>query len=169
MWFLWSPIIINIFAGNFNSYLCIVSVHSVTYWTFWALSGHHDYSMLRSLWFCYNAATCSDSGSVEQCEPAYCLEIIIRESGTGQTRPGRTISNSFNRYNLMKNLIDQCHSWWELGQGKKCLQCCNFAIIFLGGTARGGGGGYSWYYTCICKWGGGATGPQNAWGILRVK
>ena len=25
------PIIIDIFAGNFNSYLCIVSVHSVTY------------------------------------------------------------------------------------------------------------------------------------------
>ena len=26
-------------------------------WTFWALSGHYDYWMLRSLWFCYNAAT----------------------------------------------------------------------------------------------------------------
>ena len=26
-----NPIIINIFAGDFNSYLCIVSVHSVTY------------------------------------------------------------------------------------------------------------------------------------------
>ena len=24
------------------------------------------------------------------CKPAYCLAIIIREFGTGQTRPGRT-------------------------------------------------------------------------------
>ena len=31
-----------------------------------------------------------------------------------------------------------------------------------------GGGGTPEYHTCICKVGG-ATGPQNAWGILRVK
>ena len=38
---------------------------------------------------------------------------------------------------------------------------------YFGEERSGGGGGYSWSYTCICRVGG-ATGPQNAWGILRV-
>ena len=56
---------------------------------------------------------------------------------TDQTLENRSV-NSFNRYNLMKNLIDQCHSWWVI---RNVYQCCDFTVIFWGGTLGGGGGG----------------------------
>ena len=112
--------------------------------------------MLRSLWFCYNAATFSDSGSVDQLQT--CLLFGDNNKRvwhmTDQTLENKSV-NSCNRYNLMKNLIDQCHSWW-VRVGPRgwayVYQCCHFTVIFWGGTlGEGGGGGYSWYYTCICK------------------
>ena len=52
---------------------------------------------------------------------------------------------------------------------RNVYQCCEFTVIFWGRNARGGGGGVLLIlYMHICKVGG-ATGPQNAWGILRVK
>ena len=51
---------------------------------------------------------------------------------------------------------------------RNVYQCCNFAVIFWGGTlGEGGGGGTPDIIHAYVRWG--ATGPQNAWGILRVK
>ena len=49
---------------------------------------------------------------------------------------------------------------------RNVYQCCDFTVIFWGGTLGGGGGTPDLIHAYV---GWGATGPQNAWGILRVK
>ena len=57
-----------------------------------------------------------------------------------QTRENRSV-NSFNRYNLMKNFIDQYVIADEWARVRNVYQCCDFTVIFGGGTLVGGAGG----------------------------
>ena len=120
-------------------------------WTFWALLGHYDYWMLRSLWFCYNDATFSDSGSVNQLQTCLLDQLqtclLFGDNNkrvwhmTDQTLENKSV-NSFNRYNLMKNLIDQCHSWWvRVGPGYEMFTSAAILMSYFGAERSGRGGG----------------------------
>ena len=65
---------------------------------------------------------------------------------TDQTLENRSV-NSFNRYmyNLMKN-----EGWARV---RNVCQCCDFTVIFRGGTLGGGGGGTPDLIHAYVRWG----------------